>query len=229
MREPTIFWWPGHVKPGVQMEMGATMDLLPTFCALANATPPADRPLDGYDLSALLLGKTDTSPRDRVFYWREEQLYAIRVGAWKAHFITQGCYGIGPKRETHETPRLYQLEQDPSEKYDVSELHPDVIKRLRAAAVEHQQSIRAVGKPVDQTIITRTAVVAVFAKARIRSYPRQTKRPFHEQRSSASVEAFALYPRWRSIVGVAEIVECFAALIEDLDVKRRIAFAPTAK
>ena len=29
MREPTIFWWPGHLAPGVQMQMGATMDLRP--------------------------------------------------------------------------------------------------------------------------------------------------------------------------------------------------------
>ena len=67
MREPTIFWWPGKVKPGGQMEMGATMDLLPTCCALSGAVAPTDRILDGYNLAPLLQGKTRTSPRDRVF------------------------------------------------------------------------------------------------------------------------------------------------------------------
>lgn len=144
MREPTLFWWPGTVKPGVQMEMGATMDLLPTFCTLAGTKAPADRTLDGYDLSPLLLGRTEKSPRDRVFYWREEKLYAIRVGPWKAHFITHGCYGMGAPREEHETPQLYHIEHDPSEQYNIAELHPDVLERLQAIAEEHRQSVKPV-------------------------------------------------------------------------------------
>jgi len=141
MREPTIFWWPGKIAPGVQMEMGTTMDILPTFCALAGATPPQDRVLDGYDLSPLLLGSTEKGPRDTVFYWREEKLFAVRQGPWKAHFITEGCYGIGPKREVHETPELYELEQDPSEKYNIASLHSDLVARLKAVAERHLATI----------------------------------------------------------------------------------------
>lgn len=144
MREPTIFWWPGKVAPRVQRELGATMDLLPTFCALADVPLPKDRILDGYDISPLLLGKAEKSPRDAIYYWRSEELYAIRVGPWKAHFITEGCYGIGPKRQTHATPELYQLEQDPSEKFNVAALHPDVIERLKKRAEAHIQSIAPV-------------------------------------------------------------------------------------
>ena len=151
MREPTLFRWPGRMKPGVQMEMGTTMDLLPTFCSLAGAKIPDDRTLDGFDLSSVLLGKEAKSPRDRVYYWREEKLYAIRVGAWKAHFITQGCYGIGEKRTEHATPQLYNLEHDPSEKYNVAGNHPDVVKKLVAAADEHRKSI----KPVADQLIRR--------------------------------------------------------------------------
>lgn len=144
MREPTVFWWPGSAQPGVQMELGCTMDLLPTFCSLAGATLPRDRRLDGYDLSPLLLGQVDKGPRDRVFYWRQEELYAVRVGPWKAHFITQGCYGIGVEKTAHATPLLYHLEYDPSEKYNVAAAHPDVVQRLLAVAEEHRKSIEPV-------------------------------------------------------------------------------------
>jgi len=151
MREPTLFWWPGKILPGVQMELGATMDLLPTCCTLAGASLPSDRALDGYDLSGVLLGKTDQGPRDRVFFWREEQLYAVRLGPWKAHFITQGCYGLGEKREEHQTPQLYHLEYDPSEQYNVADRHPDKIEILKTAAEEHRQSIG----PVENELIKR--------------------------------------------------------------------------
>jgi len=151
MREPTIFWWPGTLKPGVQMEMGATMDFLPTFCTLAGAEAPRDRVLDGYDLSPLLLGQTHKSPRDRVFYWRQEKLYAVRVGPWKAHFITQGCYGEGPTRTEHDTPELYNLEHDPSEKYNVAEHYPEVVKQLLAVAEKHRRGI----EPMEDQLVKR--------------------------------------------------------------------------
>jgi arylsulfatase A-like enzyme len=63
MREPTIFWWPGKVVPGTVHEMGSTLDLLPTACALAGAELPSDRTFDGGDLSPVLFG-TGESPRD---------------------------------------------------------------------------------------------------------------------------------------------------------------------
>jgi len=150
MREPTIFWWPGKVKPGTQMELGATMDLLPTFCTLAGTEIPKDRTLDGYDLSPLLLGKTDKSPRDRMFYWRQEKLYAMRVGPWKAHFITAGSFGLEEERKVHETPLLYNLDNDPSEKYNVAEQHPELIEKLKAIAEKHQQSIEPVENQLDK-------------------------------------------------------------------------------
>ena len=144
MREPTIFWWPGKVAPGVQAELGATMDLLPTLCTLAGVKTPQDRTLDGYDLSPLLQGETAKSPRETVFYWRSEELYAVRSGPWKAHFITEGCYGVGPEREEHKTPRLYHLDHDPSEKCNIAEFHPDVVERLKEIAAKHVDSIEPV-------------------------------------------------------------------------------------
>lgn len=150
MREPTIFWWPTKVAPGVQMQMGATMDLLPTFCALAGVEPPTDRVLDGYNLAPLLTGESKTGPRNEVFYWRSEKLYAVRSGPWKAHFITEGCYGIGPKREEHQVPELYHLEHDPSEKYNIAAMHPDVVERLTALAEKHIAGVEPVENQLDK-------------------------------------------------------------------------------
>jgi len=120
------------------------MDLLPTFCRLAGVEPPGDRVLDGHDLSAVLLGQTDRSPRDTVFYWRQEELYAVRSGPWKAHFITEGCFQDQAlqKREAHAPPLLYHLENDPSERNEVGEAHPDVIEKITKLAEQHRQSIQ---------------------------------------------------------------------------------------
>jgi arylsulfatase A len=139
MREPTLFWWPGTIRPGVVTDLGATMDLLPTLCALTGAPLPADRILDGSDLSGVLL-RGEPSPRADVFYYRGPKLYAVRHGSFKAHFFTRSEYG-GEPEAAHDPPLLYNLDEDPGEKYDVAARHPDVIAALREIAAAHARTV----------------------------------------------------------------------------------------
>ena len=143
MREPTIFWGPGIVKPGVVMKMGTTMDLLPTACALAGDEWSSDRTLDGYDLSKTLRGKDDDHPRNSVFYYRGTRIYAVRKGPYKAHFITRPEYGPG-KLVEHDPPLLYDLERDPSEKYNVADKNSGVIADIRRLMQSHRESVKTV-------------------------------------------------------------------------------------
>ncbi|MBB4080739.1 arylsulfatase A-like enzyme [Lewinella aquimaris] len=139
MREPCIFWGPGMIRPGVVTDLGTTMDLFTTFTALAGVPEPEDRPMDGLDLAPVLFGD-GSSPRNTVFYYRGDELYAIRVGDYKAHFITQGAYG-GEERAEHDPPLLYNLSMDPSERHNIAEAHPEVITEIQSAVAEHQREL----------------------------------------------------------------------------------------
>lgn len=143
MREPTIFWWPDTIAPGVVREIGSTLDMLPTCASLCGAKLPQDLVLDGYDISPALLG-TGPSPRKEMFYYRGEQLYAVRKGPYKLHFTTQAGYGDKPHK--HDPPALYNLEHDPSEKYDIAKDHLDVVAELTKLAEAHKQAM-VPGKP----------------------------------------------------------------------------------
>jgi arylsulfatase A-like enzyme len=148
MREPTIFWQPGTVRPGVVTAIGSTLDLLPTFAAQVGEKVPADRLLDGYDLTATLRGK-GKSPRETMFYWRGSKLFAVRHGSFKAHFITKSEYGSDPAVE-HPTPLLYNLDEDAAEKFDVAAKHPEVIAKIREIADAHRRSITPVENQLDR-------------------------------------------------------------------------------
>jgi len=139
MREPAIFLWPGKIKPGVMMDMATTMDLLPTFCSLANVNLPNDRVFDGFDITPVMFG-TGPDPRDIVFYYRDTQVYAIRKGVYKAHFITQPEYGSDTKT-VQNPPLLYNLNIDPSEKYNVAKEHPEVITEIKKILEEHLSTL----------------------------------------------------------------------------------------
>ena len=148
MREPAIFWWPGKIKPGVVMEMATTMDLFPTFCSLAKARMPEDRIYDGYDISPVIFG-TGPNPRNVVFYYRDTEVFAIRKGSYKAHFITQPEYG-NSERTIHDPPLLFNLDVDPSEKYDIAKDHPDVIAEIRKILEDHLSTIQPVENQLEK-------------------------------------------------------------------------------
>ncbi len=135
MRVPGIAWWPGKIKPRVNSTPVNAMDLFPTVLGLAGATAPKDRPIDGVDLAGLLL-KDEALPERAFFYYRGRQLFACRLGAYKAHFQTQAGYGQ-PKAEKPETPLLYHLAHDPSERFDIAKQNPEVLERIQAAVAAH--------------------------------------------------------------------------------------------
>lgn len=139
MRVPAIAWWPGRIKPGVTREVANTMDLFTTALTLGGAPLPKETPIDGADLSPLFLEGTALTERP-FFYYRGNQLAACRVGEWKAHFFTQTGYGP-EKRVIHETPALFHLGQDPSEKRNIAAAHPEVIEKIRTIVAEHQAGV----------------------------------------------------------------------------------------
>jgi arylsulfatase A-like enzyme len=143
MRVPGIAWWPGRIKPGTTSEVANAMDLFTTALALAGAQVPSDRPIDGVDLTPLLLeGKP--LPRRAFFYYRGDQLAACRLGEWKAHFFTQT--GYGQPRQVHETPLLFHLGHDPSENRNAAAEHPEVLAEIDAAVAAHRAAL-VPGKP----------------------------------------------------------------------------------
>ncbi len=146
MREPAIFWNPKMIQPGVVAELGTTMDLLPTFAKLANVQLPSDRVYDGYDIYPVLSGN-GKSKRDVVFYYRGTDIFAVRKGAYKAHFITQPEYGSNVKT-IQDPPLLYNLNVDPSEKYNIAKEHPEVIEEIKLVLAEHLKTV----VPVDNQL-----------------------------------------------------------------------------
>lgn len=138
-RVPTIFWGPGHVKPGVIQEMGSTLDLINTFAALSGTNAPSDRKMDGYDLSPVLNG-TGSSLRNEFFYWTRGVLHAARSGSWKLHIQQREPVNYGRVVEL-DKPELYNVETDISEKYNMAEKEPEIVAKLQKLMEAHQKTM----------------------------------------------------------------------------------------
>jgi arylsulfatase A-like enzyme len=134
VRVPTLAWWPGRVPAAVTCDaVAGNIDLLPTFVSLAGGTVPADRPIDGRDISPLLLGTSKASPREAQYLFAGTSLQAVRSGPWK-YAIARQNESMGMKSGAGDgafSPTLYNLDEDIGERNDVAAKHPDVVKRMQ--------------------------------------------------------------------------------------------------
>lgn len=139
MRVPAIAWWPGTVPENqISTALATTMDLFPTFMALAGTDLPSGVVMDGVDILPVLKGEND-EVRSVVFYYHQNKLHAVRKGAWKAHFTTKPSYSAQPATD-HEIPLLYNLAHDPSEKYNVNDQFPEIVEALTKIYEDHLDS-----------------------------------------------------------------------------------------
>lgn len=121
LRVPCIAWWPGHVPAGrVCGEFISALDVLPTLAHLSRAILPENLVLDGYDVSAVLLGERGVqSPRTTLYSLyglNKNRLESMRSGQWKLHLLNP--------------PALYDLGADVPESTNVSDQRPDVVAHL---------------------------------------------------------------------------------------------------
>ncbi|XP_072373831.1 N-acetylgalactosamine-6-sulfatase [Scyliorhinus torazame] len=167
MREPAIAWWPGHIPAGqVSHQLGTAMDLFTTSLTLAGLQPPTDRQLDGIDLSPVLLqNKIINRP---VFYYRGNELMAVRFGGYKAHYWTwtnsweelqqginfcpgQNVTGVTTHDQKDYTiqPLLFQLGRDPGERYPIRVSHQEyeMVMRKITNIVQHHKASLVPGQP----------------------------------------------------------------------------------
>ncbi len=147
VREPLLVRWPGRVEAGTTCDVPVIgVDFFPTFLELTGATPPADIPLDGESLVALLDG-ADGSEREAIYWhfpvylesyrknqgrWRTTPAGAIRAGRYKLHeFFEDGHV------------ELYDLDTDPGEIEDLAAAMPERAAALRESLHRWRESVDA--------------------------------------------------------------------------------------
>lgn len=122
---PFIAWWPGRIPAGQTSDVPAiSLDVMPTLLALAGIDLPKQPPLDGVDLSPLLLeGQPLPS---RPLFWASlsnagARSEAMRDGPWK--LVVQHPKAR-PGSFENETVELYRLDRDPGERTDLAAKEP---------------------------------------------------------------------------------------------------------
>jgi len=149
MRVPCVMRWPDVIPAGsVCGEVATALDILPTVADITGAELPQDRRIDGKSILPLMNGEEGAdSPHVAFYYYRGNNLEAVRSGPWKLMFErTKGDefpYQRG-RIENHrdKVPEaLYNLDEDIGETTNVIDHHPQIAERLRALADQMRNEI----------------------------------------------------------------------------------------
>ena len=117
---PLIARWTGTIKPGrVSDLVCGFQDFLPTAAEIAGTKPPEK--IDGISILPTFLGRQQTNQHAFLYWEFHERGFqqAVRMGQWKA-----------VRAEADKPLELYDLKSDLAEKQNVSDAHPDVVKRI---------------------------------------------------------------------------------------------------
>ncbi|OYU67533.1 MAG: arylsulfatase [Cytophagaceae bacterium BCCC1] len=152
-RVPCLMTWKGKIPAGmIANNLSAGLDILPTIVEATGAKMPKRR-IDGVSLLSVLGGNTTVNPRTTfLYYYRRNNLEAVRYENWKLVFphpgrtyegFSAGKDGMpgGANENFAFEGGLYDLRRDPGERYNVIADNPEVVKRLTHLAEEARQDI----------------------------------------------------------------------------------------
>jgi arylsulfatase A len=144
VRVPCIMRWPDRIPEGSECDkMAATIDLLPTFAAIADAPLPPNA-IDGVNILPLMQAEPGAYPRKMYYYYWANQLHCLRLGRWKLHFPHKYYTYEGNEPGKDGRPgatspaeiglALYDLEAHVGERNDVAAEHTDLVQRMKRLA-----------------------------------------------------------------------------------------------
>ncbi len=129
MRVPALIRWPGKIPAGVVTdEIVATYDWLPTLAALTGESEriPTDRPIDGVDLSNLMLGNSDLGERDHLIYYGSDgEVMSAKWKNIKVVFRYAETFD-GPIMKP-QFPMAFDLIDDPGEQINLTSQRMDMM------------------------------------------------------------------------------------------------------
>lgn len=124
VRVPSIFHWKGKINARSIPQIAGHIDILPTLVNLCNLEKPTTLPLDGLDLSALLLEENPEFP-ERLFFTKRSMETIMPDGAVRSdrHRLVI---------ENGDT-MLFDMQIDPGQQNDISTSESVVVEKLASA------------------------------------------------------------------------------------------------
>ena len=130
-RVPCVLRGPGVPAGSVCDALTGTIDVLPTIAKITGQALPADRKIDGMDVSGLWFGTTVDSPREEFLYYTAQgRVEGLRQGNWKLLVKRPRPNRRNPDPAPTDV-LLFDLSNDLGEQRNLAADHPERVAQLR--------------------------------------------------------------------------------------------------
>jgi hypothetical protein len=174
--------WPARLPAGHTVtQIAGAIDLLPTLTTLANISRIGDRPLDGRDLSPLLLNQKTEWPDRMIFStWGGR----ISVRTQKHRLDDQG--------------RLFDITTDPGQSSPINNREPEMAVRLTAAVNEWRQAVLNKGqsKPLAGNAVDPRPIPVGYREFPITMLPARDGEPRGGVKRSSGAPNCSYFENW---------------------------------
>jgi arylsulfatase A-like enzyme len=188
VRSVCFFRWPARLAKGrVVQEIAGAIDLLPTLTALAGIPRVGHRPLDGRDLSPLLLGAATQ--------WPERMLFA----SWNGQVSVRT-----PQYRLDASGRLYDMAADPGQTRDLAAARPEVAARLRQAVAQWRREMfgaDSAGRPSRDAPVDPRPIPVGYREFPVTMLPARDGEPRGGVRRSGSAPNCSYFVGWTNLAG----------------------------
>ena len=131
-RVPMLARLPGVIPAGSQSDhIAMSIDLLPTIAALTGVSPPADRIIDGTDITPILTGGAPAAARN-LFFFNGNDIVGVRNDRFKM-LVFDYYRTVYVAFERFASLFLFDYEVDPQTRFSYAREHPEIVEELRAA------------------------------------------------------------------------------------------------
>jgi arylsulfatase A-like enzyme len=134
-RVPCIMYCPGFIETDSEFKkMASTMDLYPTFAAIAGCDLSNDIKIDGRNLLPVFNENSHDIGDDTFYYYLCTHLQAVRKGKWKLVMPREKSPAFlnnyGRLVDQVRSPMLFDLSADKEEQHDLAQDFPAIVKEL---------------------------------------------------------------------------------------------------
>ena len=157
-RVPAIAWMPKTIPANSTCSAIATsMDVLPTFLAMAGIEKETGLQLDGKNIFTTFTDQEEV--QQEVFYYRNQHFAAYRNGEWKIFIHDPDPWN--EEFSESDVPLLYNINQDPAEQFNVADTYPAIVERLTKQVNQHLATIEKVPSRLDSL---QPEFISIFKK-----------------------------------------------------------------
>ncbi|MEN8116227.1 MAG: sulfatase-like hydrolase/transferase [Bacteroidota bacterium] len=179
IRVPAIFYWPGKIEGGTINETPASLvDVLPTLAEVCDFSIPANRKIDGANLTPLFNNKPLSRQTPLMwFFYRSYPEVSMRIDDYilignaldsvpRTHPMADLDMDFIKNIEIREY-ELYNIIDDPAQQNNLAETNPDVLNRMKPQMINLLEEIKTEG-PYWNGLFEYESLASKFKKGYIR-------------------------------------------------------------